>query len=785
MPYVFIVAACLLTIACFGPTPVLSAVEPPIAIAPDAAGGQLARAMIWGPPDAPATPAYTAFRKSFDLPAGMTAATLRIFADSRYVLWVNGRYVDRGPCRFDWKGPQYDTIDIGPKLTAGRNTVVALVLGHGRNGKMMRHLPGLAVRIEATTADVPIVVQTDPTWRWTDHTRYGPPKMTWPGIQDRLDATREDGDWTLPVYDDSAWKTARAVDGASWGPLTASGMPLMRETEVPLKLDATLPHELTAGESFAFDAGRLVQAYTEFEFDAEPGTTLELPHAMATYAAKAGPQQFTTFDTSGFAAGSVKVTKGKITLKRVRAVERLYPFDVVGSFKSSDPMLDRLWAMSVRSLQVMSEDAYVDCADRERVEWMDCDPPAFGVTQIALAGPPVKGRPAYADARLLGAMLRRTALSLQPEGWVKAHTCSDRFDIHAKMEDRCCEWIAGIRRYYESTGDAELVRELWPAVREQLDWFLRQRTARGLVHAREWVTWGNPAGYQTFEGAALNAFVYRALADGAILSNAIGQRDDAARFAAEAGALAAAFNAVLWDEKLGTYAAGYWGENASSSTKPDRPLKLKVTGSLVESTGYAALFALDQGIVPADRRDRVTSYLLANYNDAPTIMPYYYLFRQWYGRRDTTLDTRALNVLRDKWRSMSEWPGQTTWEGFNPSPRGSKAHIYGLFPAQTLSHYVLGVRRERPVREKKLLIDPRLGDLTFAEGKVGTEFGVVDVGWVRDGDALSFRFDVPVGVTADLRLPGAGTLNDKPFDGKADALPAGRYAGRVTIPSAK
>ena len=34
-------------------------------------------------------------------------------------------------------------------------------------------------------------------------------------------------------------------------------------------------------------------------------------------------------------------------------------------------MLNKLWAMCARSGQVLSEDSYVDCADRERTEWMD------------------------------------------------------------------------------------------------------------------------------------------------------------------------------------------------------------------------------------------------------------------------------------------------------------------------------------------------------------------------------------------------------------------------------
>jgi hypothetical protein len=52
-----------------------------------------------------------------------------------------------------------------------------------------------------------------------------------------------------------------------------------------------------------------------------------------------------------------------------------------------------------------------------------------------------------------------------------------------------------------------------------------------------------------------------------------------------------------------------------------------------------------------------------------------------------------------------------------------------MFPAYFLSSYVLGVRRDGPVQNKTLLIEPRLGDLTEAAGTVVTEFGPVPVSW--------------------------------------------------------
>ena len=70
---------------------------------------------------------YAVFRKTFELKEKPKTATLRLFANSPYILWINGKYVDRGPCRFDPKGPEYDTLDVARLLQAGPNIVAIAV----------------------------------------------------------------------------------------------------------------------------------------------------------------------------------------------------------------------------------------------------------------------------------------------------------------------------------------------------------------------------------------------------------------------------------------------------------------------------------------------------------------------------------------------------------------------------------------------------------------------------------------------------------------------------------
>ena len=295
-------------------------------------------------------------------------------------------------------------------------------MANASNGKMMHHAPGLTARLEITEPQAAqTVVLTDETWKWSGKTRYNTPDVEWGNVHDRIDARAEDGDWTLPDYDDSQWQAAAFVDGSQWGPLTARRIPLLRETPLPAKLadGLTLPVTLTTGQQVSFDLGRLAQAYTTLDMDADAGTTLTLAHAGIDYTARPGRQTYLSSDSHGFETAALRVNTGRITLHKFEAIERLYPFDCISSFRSNDPLLNDIWAMCARSVLVMSEDSYVDCADRERTEWMDDDPPGFDITRTAFAGPGPDGKPLYADPRLLEEMLRRTALTQQPEGWVK------------------------------------------------------------------------------------------------------------------------------------------------------------------------------------------------------------------------------------------------------------------------------------------------------------------------------------------------------------------------------
>lgn len=168
-------------------------------------------------------------------------------------------------------------------------------------------------------------------------------------------------------------------------------------------LAEALPITLPAGGEVVMDAGCFLQAYTVLEFEAEEGSRIETEHAQRyhqtgrkpsesygrvnQYAARAEAQTYMSGDTFGFKCLVIRVTSGRVRLLGVRVVNRLYPFEVPGRFQSNDDLLNRRWENSVNTVEIRGKDAYVDCATRERVEWMaDGHVQAYRVTRVALAG---------------------------------------------------------------------------------------------------------------------------------------------------------------------------------------------------------------------------------------------------------------------------------------------------------------------------------------------------------------------------------------------------------------
>jgi len=75
--------------------------------------------------------AYLCFRQTWQLAGRPQAAELLITADSRYKLWINGRFVARGPARSWPQAQAVDRLDVTEYVQAGANLIAVQVYQPG------------------------------------------------------------------------------------------------------------------------------------------------------------------------------------------------------------------------------------------------------------------------------------------------------------------------------------------------------------------------------------------------------------------------------------------------------------------------------------------------------------------------------------------------------------------------------------------------------------------------------------------------------------------------------
>ncbi|WP_329549733.1 family 78 glycoside hydrolase catalytic domain [Streptomyces sp. NBC_01356] len=176
-------------------------------------------AWIWFPEGEPANSAPAAtrwFRRTVEIPEGVTAATLAISADNVYAVSVNGTEAARTDLATDhegWRRPA--VVDVLAQVRSGKN-VLAVSAANATVGPA-----GLvAVLILRTTSGEQRIV-TDASWKSTDE--------------------EPAGDWRGADFDDGGWPAAK--EAAAWGagpwgrvvPVSYAANQLRHEFSLPRK----------------------------------------------------------------------------------------------------------------------------------------------------------------------------------------------------------------------------------------------------------------------------------------------------------------------------------------------------------------------------------------------------------------------------------------------------------------------------------------------------------------------------------------------------------------------
>ncbi|MDO5423160.1 MAG: alpha-L-rhamnosidase C-terminal domain-containing protein [Eubacteriales bacterium] len=155
------------------------------------------------------------FRREFEAEKGHTRK-IRISADTRYKLYINGQFAQFGPARGDQRIWYYDEVDLTPFLRDGRNVIAVEVLryavayGSGNFGMFRTATPGLYVEEPGGS------LTADETWKCRERKNYRILREA-EGFSPLMYLEECGGDaevknWKLPEFDDSGWKTAFAYN---------------------------------------------------------------------------------------------------------------------------------------------------------------------------------------------------------------------------------------------------------------------------------------------------------------------------------------------------------------------------------------------------------------------------------------------------------------------------------------------------------------------------------------------------------------------------------------------
>ncbi len=196
------------------------------------------------------------FRKEVDLHKVPEKLEIQISADSRYKLYVNGKLIEIGPSKGDNQIWYYDTVDLAPHLTQGKNILAVIVLRYplerskGNSSIFRTDTPGLYVVGEYQDEYGKVIsLSTDESWKCLRESKVKilPEGMVLSHlyILEEASGNPDTFGWMKDNYEDSNWLSAEALSwkiivnkAGSPANLHARTIPYMNK--IPRKLEGIL-----------------------------------------------------------------------------------------------------------------------------------------------------------------------------------------------------------------------------------------------------------------------------------------------------------------------------------------------------------------------------------------------------------------------------------------------------------------------------------------------------------------------------------------------------------------
>ena len=722
------------------------------------------------------------FRRVLDLPAVPAAYTVRVSADNRFVLFVNGRRVGDGPARGDLIHWRYERFDLAPYLRTGQNLITATVWNFGLFAPIaqMSDRTAFLLESEANGADS---ISTPKGWIVEEEAGQTPLDRTSvnlatyfaSGPGELLDAARFDWRWDSPLAAGTSWvpvaspmrdsifpvNRAHSADTTGdnpWGlipdqlpPMDYSPTPagqVVRSDLPELKGFPDAPATVPAAKHVhvLLDRKTLTTGYPELRVSGGKGAKIRLIYSEALYDKnqKKGDRdevadrearglsdvflpdggEHRTFEplwwrTWRYLDLDIQTADEPLQLESLKASFSAYPFEERASFKPEDPDLDKIWEISWRTARLDAHETYMDTPYYEQLQYVG-DTRIQALMSYAVAG----------DDRLARQALEAFDASRFPDGITRSRYPSS---LPQTIPTFSLLYVGMLRDYWLYRADHTFVRSLLPGTRSVLGWFANYQQADGLLNELpwwsfiDWVSSGKTPTYDSHGESCITTLQYLgALEDATDLEHNMGDSVLAGRYQARAKQVRAGLYGKCWVEDRGLIA-----------DNPDRNV----------FSQQANILAVLYDVVPKDRQQAVLRkiFTIEPGTTPDGVMSASYYFRFYLARAldHAGLADEYLQSL-DPWRKLlplhfSTWPEI-------PGDTRSDSHAWSAHPIYDMLTLVAGINPASPAFAS-VRIAPHLGNLNSLTASYPYPSGTIEVVYHR----------VASGLDATITLPGTLT----------------------------
>jgi alpha-L-rhamnosidase len=407
-------------------------------------------------------------------------------------------------------------------------------------------------------------------------------------------------------------------------------------------------------------------------------------------------------------------SNASIAIKEIRAVATMRDLPYLGSFKSNDTLLNKIWMTGAYTVHLNMQDYLWDGIKRDRLIWIgDMHPETMTISNV------------FGNNAIVPKSLDFVRDHTPLPGWMNG------------IPSYSMWWIIMQRDWYYFHGDKKYLLQQKPYLLTLLDALLKKVDANGDENLDgfrflDWPSSENKPGVH----AGLQAMMVIAFDKGAELCTIMGETKQATIYKA-----------------------------ASSK------MRLRVPDAN-HSKQAACLMAL-AGMIPAEKVNREV-IAVNGVEHFSTYFGYYMLQAQAKAGAYET----AINNIRQYWGGMLKLGATTFWEDFdlaeaaNAAPidnivppgkldyhrntgaycfiglRRSLCHGWASGPTSWLTENVLGIHVTEPGC-RTIKLEPHLGDLAWAEGTFPTPYGIVKVKHVK---LKSGKIQTTVSAPAQVRI---------------------------------